>query len=84
MRLLIELFDACDLPDIIAELGLDFLQAFAISALLIIQQVKCGAKAASSWGRVAQDLHKSYKTKAYAICFARKCAIRSNCVKNLA
>ncbi len=63
MKLLLELFDVGDLPDIIADLGLDFLQDFVASALPVVQQVKSGAKAASSWGSAAQDLHKSFKTK---------------------
>ncbi len=63
MKLLLELFDVGDLPDIIGDLGLDFLQDFVSSALPLVQQVKSGAKAASSWGRAAQDLHKSFKTK---------------------
>ena len=63
LKLLIELFDVVDLPDVIGELGLDFIQDFISSALPIVQQVKSGAKAAKSWGEAAQDLHKSMKTK---------------------
>ena len=63
MKLLLELFDVGDLPDVIELLGVGFLQDFVTSALPIVQQVKSGAKAASSWGSAAQDLHKAYKTK---------------------
>ena len=63
LKLLLELFDAVDLPDIIAELGLDFLQDFISGALPIVQQVKSGAQATHSWGKAAQELHKSLKVK---------------------
>lgn len=61
MRLLFELFDVVDLPDILAELGTDFITDFISSALPIVQQVKSGSKAAMEWGKAAQDLHKAYK-----------------------
>ena len=63
MRLLFELFDIADLPDILGELGTDFITDFISSALPIVQQVKSGSKAAMEWGKAAQDLHKSRKVK---------------------
>ena len=63
LRLLVELFDAVDLPEIVAELGLDVIKDFISSALPIVQQVKSGSKAAMSWGKAAQDLHKSSKVR---------------------
>jgi hypothetical protein len=61
LKLLFELFDSVDVPDIIAELGINFLTDFISSALPIVQQVKSGAQAASNWGNAAQQLHKSCK-----------------------
>jgi hypothetical protein len=63
LKLLFELFDAVDLPDILAELGTEFLTDFISSALPIVQQVKSGGKAISEWGKAAQDLHKASKVK---------------------
>lgn len=62
LGLLVELFDVVDLPDVIGELGLDFIQDFISSALPIIQQVKSGSKAANSWRKAARDLHKAVRT----------------------
>lgn len=61
LKLLFELFDVVDLPDILAELGTDFITDFISSALPIVQQVKSGSKAAMEWGKAAQDLHKARK-----------------------
>jgi len=61
MALLFELFDTVDIPDIMAELGVQFLTDFISSALPVVQQVKSGAQAAYSWGKAAQQLHKSCK-----------------------
>ncbi len=63
MKLLFELFDAVDLPDILAELGTEFITDFISSALPIVQQVKSGGKAVHEWGKSAQDLHRSVKVK---------------------
>lgn len=62
LRLLFELFGTLDLEAIITELGIDFVADFVGSALPFVQQVKAGAKAASSWGTAASDWHKSRKT----------------------
>lgn len=61
LKLLFELFDAVDLPDIIAEIGIDFITDFISGALPIVQQLKSGAKMFSEWGKSAQDFHKSRK-----------------------
>ncbi len=63
LKLLVELFDVVDLPDVIGELGLDFIQDFISSALPIVQQIKSGSKAVNSWRKAAQDLHKAVRTK---------------------
>jgi hypothetical protein len=63
IKLLMEVFDSVDLHAIIAELGIDFFADFISSAMPIVQQVKAGAQAASSWGKAAQDWHKSRKTR---------------------
>ncbi|MEQ9199329.1 MAG: hypothetical protein RLN80_05030, partial [Rhodospirillales bacterium] len=54
LKLLFELFDVVDLPDILAELGTEFITDFISSALPIVQQVKSGSKAAMEWGKAAQ------------------------------
>lgn len=61
MRLLFEMFGSLDLEAIITELGVDFVSDFLGSALPFVQQVKAGAKAASSWGTAASDWHKKNK-----------------------
>lgn len=62
MKLLVELFDVADLPEIIIDLGgLDFLTDFISSALPFVQQVKSGGKAAKGWGNAAQELHRARK-----------------------
>ena len=64
MKLLVELFDVADLPEIIIELGgVEFLTEFISSALPFVQQVKSGGKAAVGWAHAAQELHKARKTR---------------------
>ncbi len=63
LKLLIDLFDSVDLPNIVVDLGLDFMSDFFASALPIVQQVKSGTKAANTWRKAARDLHRSVKTK---------------------
>ncbi|MEQ9327161.1 MAG: hypothetical protein RJQ21_07685 [Rhodospirillales bacterium] len=63
LKLLFELFDAVDLPDIIAEIGLDFLTDFISGALPIVQQLKSGKNMIKEWGKAAQEFHKSRQVK---------------------
>ncbi len=68
LRLLVELFDVADLPEIIIDLGgVEILTDFISSALPIVQQVKSGSKAAYHAGKAAQDFHKSMKVNKHMV-----------------
>lgn len=60
LKLLIELFDVADLPDVIGELGLDFMQDFISSALPIVQQVKVDPKLPIAGGKPRGTCIKRY------------------------
>jgi hypothetical protein len=86
LKLLAELVDSVDLPDILGELGSQFLNDFVASALPIIGQLKTGAKAANSWRKAAKDAYHSHKTtKAKAVVVpghaAGACTALSNMLK---
>ncbi len=62
LKLLLELFDIGDLPEILELIGVDVFYDFISSALPVVQQLKSGAKAAQEFGAAAQDQWKKHRT----------------------
>ena len=56
-KLLLQLIDMVDIPDLLAEMGAGFISDFLSSILPIVQQLKSGAVAAKEWGETAQALY---------------------------
>jgi hypothetical protein len=61
LRLLIELFDGLDLPNILIEIGADVFVDFVSAALPVLGQIKSGAQAAQEWGKAAKKAYQVYK-----------------------
>ncbi len=62
LKLLLELFDIGDLPDIVQLIGLDVFLDFVSSALPVVQQLKSGAAAVNEFGSAIQDQWKAHRT----------------------